>query len=78
MWNPSFFFISNRFYKTLNNFVSLNDHIITEFSWVVTMAPVVLNADILPWTVTAHWHRQDDCNCGVFAISELKNNPRAL
>ena len=58
MWSPSFFFISNRFYRTLNNFVPLNGHIITEFSWVVTMAPVVLSADILRWTVTSHWHRQ--------------------
>ena len=39
MWNASFFFISNRFYKTQNNFGPFNDHIITEFSWVVTMAP---------------------------------------
>ena len=70
MWSPSFFFISNRFYGTLNNFVPLNGHIITEFSCVVTMAPAVHNADILRWTVTPHWHRQDDCNCGVFAISE--------
>ena len=70
MWSPSLFFISNRFYRTLNNFVSLNDHIITEFSWVVTMAPAVPSADILRWLVTSHWHRQDDCNCGVFVISE--------
>ena len=38
MWNPSLFFISNRFYKTQNNFGPWNDHIITEFSWVVTQS----------------------------------------
>ena len=58
------------FYRTLKNFVSFNDHIITVFSWVVTMALAVLSADILRWTVTSHWHRQDDCKCGVFVISE--------
>ena len=72
MWRPWLFFISNRFYIMLNNFVPLNDHIITEFSWVVTMAPVVLSGDILRWTVTSHWRRQDDCICSVFAISEHK------
>ena len=51
MWNPSPFFISNRFYKTQNN-GPLNDHIITEFSWVVTMAPAVPNTDIMRWHVT--------------------------
>ena len=53
MWNPSLFFISNRFYKTQNNFGPLNDHIITEFSWVVTMAPAVPSTDILRWPVTS-------------------------
>ena len=53
MWNPSLFFISNRFYKTENNFGPLNDHIITEFSWVVTMAPAVPSTDILRWSVTS-------------------------
>ena len=70
MWSSSFIFISNRFCRTLNNFVPLNDHIIAEFPWVVTMAPAVHSTDILWWTVTSHWHRQDDCNCGAFAISE--------
>ena len=53
MWNPSLFFIANRFYKTQNNFGPLNDHIITEFSWVVTMAPAVPSTDILRWPVTS-------------------------
>ena len=53
MWNPSLFFISNRFYKTQNNFGPLNDHIITEFSWVVTMTPAVPSTDILRWPVTS-------------------------
>ena len=53
MWNPSLVFISNRFYKTQNNFGPLNDHIITEFSWVVTMAPAVPSTDILRWPVTS-------------------------
>ena len=30
----------------------------------------IFSTDILRWPVTSHWHRQDDCNCGVFAISE--------
>ena len=29
-----------------------------------------LSMHILRWTVTSHWHRQYDFNCGVFAISE--------
>ena len=53
MWNPSLFFISNRFYKMQNNFGPLNDHIITEFSWVVTMTPAVPSTDILRWPVTS-------------------------
>ena len=53
MWNPSLFFISNRFYKTQNNFGPLNDHIITEFSWIVTMTPAVPSTDILRWPVTS-------------------------
>ena len=67
---PNIIFHSNRFYRTLNNFVPLNDHIITEFSWAVTMAPAVPSVDILRWPVTLHWHRQNDCNCGVFVLSE--------
>ena len=55
MWNPSLFFISNRFYKRQNIFGPLNDHIITEFSWVVTMAPAVPSTDILRWPVTSQW-----------------------
>ena len=55
MWGSPFFFISNRFYKTQNNFGPLNNHIITEFSWVVTMAPVVPSTDILRWPVTSQW-----------------------
>ena len=37
MWNPSTFFISNRFHGTKHNFGPLNDHMIKRFSWVVTM-----------------------------------------
>ena len=55
MWNPSLFFISIRFNKTQNNFGPLNDDIITEFSWAVTMAPVVPSTDILQWPVTSQW-----------------------
>ena len=53
MWNPSLFFISNRFYKTQNNFGPLSDHIITKFSLVVIMAPAVPSTDILRWPVTS-------------------------
>ena len=53
MWNSSLFFISNRIYKTQNNFGPLNDHIITEFSWVVTLAPAVPSTDILRWPVSS-------------------------
>ena len=63
MWNPSLFFISNRFYKIQKKFGPLTDHIITEFSWVVTMAPA---CDLKHHS----GHRQDDWNCGVFAISD--------
>ena len=52
MWNPSVFLISNRLYKTQNNFYPLNDHTIKEFSWVVKMAPAVPSTDILWWPVT--------------------------
>ena len=54
MWSPSLIFISNRFYKTQNNFGPLNSHLITEFSWVVTMAPAVHSIDILRWPETSH------------------------
>ena len=37
MWNPSVFFISNKFYRTQNKFGPLNNHMFTEFSLVVTM-----------------------------------------
>ena len=37
MWIPSLFFISGSFYRMQYNFGPLNDHMITEFSWVVTM-----------------------------------------
>ena len=72
MWNPSLFFISNRFYKTQNNFGPLNDHIITEFSWVVTMTPAVPSTDILRWPVTSQLPSTRRLNCGVFAISVNK------
>ena len=78
MWNPSTVFISNRFYRTQNNFGPLNDHTFTEFTWVVTMAPADFSADILRWTVQSGGHRQDECNCGVFAIKWHKIIPRAL
>ena len=42
MGSPSLFFISNRFYRTLNNFGNLNDHIITEFSWVAMTCNVIV------------------------------------
>ena len=41
IWGPSLFVIFNRFYKLQSIFGPSNDHIITEFSWVVTMAPAV-------------------------------------
>ena len=44
-----------QFRRTQNNFGPLNDHIITEFSWVVTMAHVVSCADILRWPATSQW-----------------------
>ena len=37
---------------TQNNFGPLNDHIITEFSWVVTMAPAVPSTDTCNVTVS--------------------------
>ena len=46
MWSPALFSISNRFYRKEKN-GQLNDHIITEFSWIVTMAPAVPSTDIL-------------------------------
>ena len=33
----------------------LNNHIITEISWVVTMAPAVPSTDILRWPVASQW-----------------------
>ena len=55
MWRPSLFFMSNRFYRTQNDFGPLNDHIITKFSWVVTMVPIAPSTDILRWPVTSQW-----------------------
>ena len=37
------------------NFGPLNNHIITKFSWVVTMVPTALSTDILRWPVTSQW-----------------------
>ena len=39
LWNPSLFFISNKFQRTINNFIPSNDHTIKELSssWVVAM-----------------------------------------
>ena len=39
-------------------------------SWVVTMAPAVPSTDIVRWLLSYFGHRQDDCNRGVFAISD--------
>ena len=44
---PITLFISSRSYRTLSNFSALNDHIITEIAWVVTMAPAVSSGGIL-------------------------------
>ena len=35
--------------------LGLNDHITTEFSRVVSMAPAVLSIDILQWPITSQW-----------------------
>ena len=59
MWRPSLFFISNRFYRTQNNFDPLNDHIIAEFSWIVTVAPAV------------HWHFAVTSNVTVAIIKTI-------
>ena len=53
MWHPLLVFILNRFYRTQNNFGSLNYHIIAEFSLVVTMAPTMPSTDFLQWPVTS-------------------------
>ena len=60
MWSPSFLFISNRFYGTQNNFGPLNDHIITELFWVVTMAPPA-----------KHWHLTVNCNVTVAIVKTI-------
>ena len=79
MWNPSLFFISNRFYKTQSNFGPTNDHIITEFSWVVTMAPAVPSSDILGWPVTSQWPSSRRLKLWrICFIRKHKINPRAL
>ena len=67
MWIPLFVFISNRFYRTQNNFGPLNCHITTELSWVVTKTPAVPSADILRWLQRHRDHRQSDCNGDIFA-----------
>ena len=63
MWSPSLFFNSISFCRRQNNFGPLNDHIITEISRVVTMAPAVPSADSLRWPVTSQWP-------SLFAISD--------
>ena len=79
MWNPSFFFISNRLFNTQNNFGPLNDHIITEFSWVVTMGPAVPSTDILRWPVTSQWPSSWRLKLWrICYIRQHKINPRAL
>ena len=67
---PITLFHSNSLYRTLNNFGPLNDHIIINFH--------VLSPCHRPCTALTScgdlWrhsgHCQDDCNCGVFAISD--------
>ena len=77
MWSKSLFFISNRFNRMPNNFGHLSDRIVMELSCVVTMAPAVPSPDILRWPVTWQWHREDDWNCCVSAISDhTKINPK--
>ena len=71
-------FHSNMFYKTQNNFGLLNDHIITEFSWVVTMAPTVFSTDILRYVIThvySHyfsWETPHDNLIGGHYLDEAK------
>ena len=56
MWNPSLFFISNRFYKTQNNFGPLNDHIITEYPYVSKVATALRAWNVVGW-YTVQWGR---------------------
>ena len=79
MRSPSLFFISIRFCRPLNNFGPLNDHIITEIWWVVTMAPAVPSADILRWPVTSQWPSSKRLLLRrIFYIRAHKIIPRAL
>ena len=61
MWSPSSLFISNRFYRTQNNFGPSNDHMITEFSWVVTMAT----------DRAQYWHLAVTCNISVAIVKTI-------
>ena len=79
MWSPSLFFISNRFYKTQNNLGPFHDHIITEFSWFVIMAPAVSSTDILRWPVPSQWPSSRRLKLWrICYIRQHNINPRAL
>ena len=79
MWNPSLFFIFNRLYERKNNFGPFNDHIITEYLWVVTMAPAVPSTDILSWPVTSQWPSSRRLKLSRICYIRLhKFNPKAL
>ena len=49
MGNASVFIICNRLHKKQNDFGPLNDHMIKEFSWVVTMVIGHASTDIFWW-----------------------------
>ena len=70
MWNPSFFFSSNKFHRTQTNFSPLNNHTIKEFHLLSPWSQAIPGAGILRWLVLSHsGHRRDDCNCRLFVLS---------
>ena len=74
MWSPSLFVTSNRFYRTENNFGPLNGQSLRNFHGLSPWhqpCPVLTFCDGL-WRHSGH--RQDDCNCGVFTISDNANS----
>ena len=61
MWSPSLLHISYRIYLTQTKFAPLNDHMIAEFPWVVTMVT----------GCAQHWHLAVTCNVTVAIVKTI-------
>ena len=70
MWNPSLFFICNNFHRTLNNFCRLHPHMIKVFMGCCHSHPPCLALPSCGDLSHHNGHRQDHCDCRLFALSD--------